>query len=175
MGNRRRLAAFVVAMAGVFAVGPVPAAEYKIGYVDVRRVVQESEQAQQAKGELEKQVAERKQQLARKRQKVQDLQKELDNQGSLMSEEQEKAKKRRLQQAMRELRRLQQQAQEDLDTRKNQVLQDIYDRVFQIANRIGEQEDFDLILTAPSALYVADRVDLTERVLAEVNDGGSGG
>lgn len=175
MGNRRKLAVFVLAVAGMLAVGPAVAAEYKIGYVDVRQVVQESEQAQQAKGELEEQVAQRKQQLARKRQKVQGLQQELEKQGSLMSEEQEKVKKRRLQEAMRELRRLQQQAQEDLDTRKNQVLQDIYDRVFQIANRIGEQEDFDLILTAPSALYVADRVDLTERVLTEVNNGGSGG
>ncbi|MEF8792172.1 OmpH family outer membrane protein [Thiohalorhabdus sp.] len=175
MGHRWKSVMLAVLVAVLVPAAPAVAAEYKIGYVDVRKVVQESEQAQQAKGELETKVAERKEQLARKRQKVQDLQKELENQGSLMSEEQEKAKKRRLQEAMRELRRLQQQAQEDLDTRKNQVLKDIYDQVFQIANRIGKQEEFDLILTAPSALYVADRVDLTQRVLAEVNDGGSGG
>jgi len=174
MAQWRKPAIVVAFVTAWVAAAPAVAAEYKIGYVDVRKVVQESEQAQQAKGELEDQVAQRKKQLARKRQKVQDLKKELDNQGNLMSEEQEKAKKRRLQEAMRELRRLQKEAQEDLDTRKNQVLQDIYDQVFQIANRIGKEEGFDLILTAPSALYVADRVDLTQRVLAEVNDGGGG-
>jgi outer membrane protein len=165
----------VVAAAAALTAGPAAAADYKIGYVDVRKVVQESEQAQQAKGQLEEQVAARKDELKSKRSKIQSLQEELKKQGSLMSEAQKKEKQRKLQEAMREFRRLQQQAQEDLDTQKNQVLQDIYDRVFQIVNRIGEQEDFDLILTAPSAMYVADRVDLTQRVLGKLNDSKSGG
>jgi len=170
-----KLAGLLVAAATVLAAGPATAADYKIGYVDVRKVVQESEQAQAAKGELEDQVADRKAELKSKRQDIQALQKELDQQGNLMSEEQKKAKQRKLQEAMREFRRLQQKAQEDLDTQKNQVLQDLYDQVFQIVNRIGEKEDFDLILTAPSAMYVADRVDLTQRVLGELNDGKGGG
>ena len=101
------------------------------------------------------------------------LQKELQQQGSLMSEEQRKEKERRLQQAMRDFRRAQQAAQEDIDARKNQVLQDIYDQVSQIIKRIGEQEDFDLILTGPSAMYVAERVDLTPRVVDQLNSSGS--
>jgi outer membrane protein len=169
------MAGLVLAAALGLATGSASAADYKIGYVDVRKVVQQSEQAQQAKGELEDQVAERKTELESKREKIQTLQKELEKQGSLMSEDQKKAKQRKLQDAMREFRRLQQQAQEDLDTQKNQVLQDIYDQVFQIVNRIGEQEGFDLILTAPAAMYVAERVDLTQRVLGELNDGESGG
>jgi len=169
-----RAAALVVA-AWALAAGPAAAAEYKIGYVNVGKVVQNSEQAQQAKGELEQEVADREAQLKSKRQAIQSLQKELKQQGSLMSEAQKKEKQRKLQEAMREFRRLQQQAQEDLDTQKNQVLQDIYDKVFQIVNRIGEQEGFDVILTDPAAMYVADRVDLTQRVLYKLNNGKSGG
>ena len=39
-------------------------------------------------------------------------------------------------------------------------------------NRIGEEEGFDLILTAPSAMYVAERVDLTDRVLSALKGRG---
>ena len=175
MRHWRWMAALGLAAALMLAAGSAAAADYKIGYVDVRKVVQESEQAQKAKGKLEKQVADRKSELRAKRDKVQSLQKELEKQGSLMSEDQKKGKQRKLQEAMREFRRLQQQAQEDLDTQKNQVLQDIYDQVFQIVSRIGKQEDFDLILTAPAAMYVAERVDLTQRVLDKLNNGEDGG
>jgi outer membrane protein len=152
---------------------PAAAAEYKIGYVDVRRAVEGSEQAQQAKTELQGQVEERQADLESQRQTIEDLQQELKQQGSLMSEDQRKEKERQLQEAMRKFRRAQQAAQEDLDARKNQVLQDLYDQVSQIISRIGEKEGFDLILTGPSAMYVADRVDLTERVVDRLNDSGS--
>jgi outer membrane protein len=151
------------------AAGSAAAADYKIGYVDVRKAVEGSEQAQQAKGELQSQVEERQSKLESQRRTIQDLQKELKQQGSLMSEDQRKEKERQLQQAMRKFRRAQQAAQEDIDARKNQVLQDIYDQVSQIINRIGEEEDFDLILTGPSAMYVDDRVNLTPRVVERLN------
>jgi outer membrane protein len=153
----------------VASTGSAAAADYKIGYVDVRQAVEGSEQAQAAKGELQSQVEERQGKLRRQRQTIQDLQQELEQQGSLMSEDQRKEKERKLQQAMRKFRRAQQAAQEDIDARKNQVLQDIYDQVSRIINRIGEEEGFDLILTGPSAMYVADRVDLTQRVVKKLN------
>ena len=163
---------FLLLTAAVLA-GPAAAAEYKIGYVDVRQAVERSEEAQAAKGQLESQVQKRQTELKSRRATIEKLQKELQQQGSLMSEEQRKEKERRLQQAMRDFRRAQQAAQEDIDARKNQVLQDIYDQVSQIIKRIGEQEDFDLILTGPSAMYVAERVDLTPRVVDQLNSSGS--
>lgn len=167
-------AAVLVAVAGL-AAAPAIAADYKIGYVNVQKVVKQSEKAQKAKAQLEQEVQKHESELKAKRETIQSLQKELEKQGSLMSEQQKKEKQRKLQEAMREFRRLQQQAQEDLDTQKNQALQDLYDKVFQIVNRIGEKEDFDLIFTDPAAMYVADRIDLTQRVLDELNDGRSGG
>ncbi|HKL77142.1 MAG TPA: OmpH family outer membrane protein [Gammaproteobacteria bacterium] len=163
---------FLLLTAAVLA-APAAATEYKIGYVDVRQAVERSEEAQAAKGQLESQVQERQTELKSRRATIEKLQKELQQQGSLMSEEQRKEKERRLQQAMRDFRRAQQAAQEDIDARKNQVLQDIYDQVSQIIKRIGEQEDFDLILTGPSAMYVAERVDLTPRVVDQLNSSGS--
>lgn len=156
-------------LAAVLVAGPAAADEYKLGYVDVRKVVQGSEQAKAAKGDLQEEVKARQSKLKSRRSRIQELRQELDKQSSLMSEDQRKKKQRELQQEMRAFRRAQQQAQEDIDAQKSQVLQDIYDRVFEIVKRIGEKEDFDLILTAPSAMYVAERVDLTQRVLKRLN------
>ncbi len=158
----------LLALAAMLVAGPA-AAEYKIGYVDVRKVVEKSEQAEQAKGRLQEQVEQRQSELESQRSRIGQLRDELNKQGSLMSQEQRKEKERQLQEELRAFRRAQQQAQEDIDAKKSQVLQDIYDRVFKIVKRIGEKESYDLILTAPSAMYVAEKVDLTQRVLEKLN------
>ncbi|MFA9461756.1 OmpH family outer membrane protein [Thiohalorhabdus sp. Cl-TMA] len=162
-------AVFLLIAAVGLGPGAAAAAEYKIGYVDVRQVVENSSKAQAARQDLETRVQDRQAELKEKQQKIQELRKQLKQQSSLMSEEQRKQKQRELQQAMRELRRAQQAAQEDIDAQKNQVLQDLYDRVSQIINRIGENQGYDLILTGPAAMYVANRVDLTQRVLEQLN------
>jgi len=158
----------LVAMTGL-GVGNAVAADYKIGYVDVRKVVEHSTRAKAAKEDLKKKVQQRRSKLQEQQQSIQDLQDEIKKQSSLMSEDQRKAKQRKLQQAMREYRRAQQAAKEDIDAQKSQVLQDLYDRVSQIINRIGAKQGYDLILTGPAAMYVADKVDLTDRVLKELN------
>ncbi len=169
--GKRAVARLGVLVAAALLMGPAAAAtDYKIGYVNVQRVVQQSEEAQKAKGQLKKEVKERKAELEGKRKKVNELQKKLEKQGSLMSEEQKKKTQRQLEEATREFRRLQRKAQQDLDTQKNQVLQDIYDDVSQIVSRIGEEEDYDLILTGSSAIYVSEPINLTEQVLTELNN-----
>lgn len=168
--RNRAIAGLGVLLAAALWVTPAAAADYKIGYVNIQRVVQESEEAQEARGQLEKEAKERQAELKEKRERVNELQKKLDEQGSLMSEEQKKETQRKLEETMREFRRLQQKAQQDLDTQKNQVLQDIYDDVSQIVSRIGEEEDYDLILTGSSAIYVSDPINLTEQVVTELNN-----
>ena len=165
-GLRRAGLAFFLML---WAMGPALAREYKIGYVDVRKVVQESDRAAEARQGLQEEVQTRQQELRDKQQRIERLRGELQEQGSLMSEEQRRKKKRKLQEAMRELRRSQKAAQEDLDAEKNQVLQDLYEQVSEIIDRLGETEEFDLILTGPAAMYVNDRVDLTDQVLEELN------
>ncbi|MFP4559824.1 MAG: OmpH family outer membrane protein [Thiohalorhabdus sp.] len=143
--------------------------ENKIGYVDVREVVESSGQAQAARQDLEAQVEERESALEEEREQVETLRKEVEKQSSLMSEEQQEEKQRELQRAMEDFRQAQQQAQADIETQQSKVLEDLYDRVSRIVNRIGEEEGYDLIATGPSAMYVADRIDLTGRVLRELN------
>ncbi|KPV41716.1 hypothetical protein AN478_01175 [Thiohalorhabdus denitrificans] len=170
----RRLLGTVCALfvVGMLWGGPAFAQENKIGYVDVRQVVENSTRAQAARQELEARVKERQSALEEERERVEALRKEVEKQSSLMSEGQQEKKQRELQRAMQEFRRAQQQAQADIETQRSEVLEDLYDRVSRIVNRIGEQEGYALIATGPSAMYVADRVDLTDRVLRELNDEG---
>jgi len=168
--RNRAIARLGILLATAVWTAPAAAADYKIGYVNIQRVVQGSEEAQQARGTLEQEVKERQAELEEKRKRVNELQSKLEDQGSLMSEEQKKETQSQLEEAMREFRQLQRKAQQDLDTQKNQVLQDIYDDVSQIVSRIGEEEDYDLILTGSSAIYVSEPINLTDQVLTELNN-----
>lgn len=168
--RNRAIARLGILLAAVLWLGPATAADYKIGYVNIQRVVEGSEEAQQAKGNLEQEAKQRQAELEEKRKRVNELQSKLEDEGSLMSEEQKKETQSKLEEAMREFRRLQRKAQQDLDTQKNQVLQDIYDDVSQIVSRIGEEEDYDLILTGSSAIYVSEPINLTDQVLTELNN-----
>ncbi len=161
-----RLGALLMAGLGL---GSAVAADYKIGYVNIQQVVQESQEAQEAKGQLEEEVRKRKAELKQKRQEVSELKKKLEKQGSLMSGEQKQEAKRQLQQALREFRRFQQKAQKDLDTRKDRVLRELYAEISQIVDRIGKTEDYDLILTGSATLFASDSINLTQQVVGELN------
>ena len=67
----------------------------------------------------------------------------------------------------RDLQRRQREFREDLNTRRNEELQGLLERAQRIVRRIAEQEKFDLIVQ--DAVYFSPRVDITEKVLRELN------
>src|SRR5688572_10884802 len=144
-------------------VGAVGAADIKIGFVDVERIRRESAPAERASKTLEKEFAPRAQELQRRESQIKSLQGQLEKDAMTMSESDRRGKESELQRLSLDFQRLQREYREDLNLRRNQELQALFERANRVIKGIAEAEKFDLILQ--EAVYRSPRIDITERVL----------
>ena len=157
------LAAVALAFALLCDSAVVQAAELKIGFIDAERINRESAPAEVASKRLEKEFAPRAQELTRRESQIKSLQGQLEKDSMTMSESDRRAKESELQRLSLDFQRLQREYREDLNLRRNQELQSLFERANRVIKGIAESEKFDLILQ--EAVYRSPRIDITERVL----------
>jgi outer membrane protein len=157
------LAAVVLAFALLCDSGAAQAAELKIGFIDAERINRESAPAEVASKRLEKEFAPRAQELQRRESQIKTLQGQLEKDAMTMSESDRRGKEQELARLSLDFQRLQREYREDLNLRRNQELQALFERANRVIKQIAEAEKFDLILQ--EAVYRSPRLDITERVL----------
>ena len=157
------LAAAVAALALLCATTAAGAAELKIGFIDAERINRESAPAELASKRLEKEFAPRAQDLQRRESQIKTLQAQLEKESMTMSESDRRAKEQELARLSLDFQRLQREYREDLNLRRNQELQSLFERANRVIKQIAESEKYDLILQ--EAVYRSPRLDITERVL----------
>jgi outer membrane protein len=139
------------------------AAELKIGFIDAERINRESAPAEVASKRLEKEFAPRAQELQRRESQIKTLQAQLEKEAVTMSEGDRRAKEQELGRISLDFQRLQREYREDLNLRRNQELQTLFERANRVIKQIAESEKYDLILQ--EAVYRSPRLDITDRVL----------
>src|SRR5687768_5465452 len=157
------LAAAAAALALLCASTGAGAAELKIGFIDAERINRESAPAELASKRLEKEFAPRAQDLQRRESQIKTLQAQLEKEAMTMSESDRRSKDQELARLSLDFQRLQREYREDLNLRRNQELQSLFERANRVIKQIAESEKYDLILQ--EAVYRSPRLDITERVL----------
>jgi outer membrane protein len=152
-----------VALAWAVCSGVAAAAELKIGFIDAERINRESAPAEVASKRLEKEFAPRAQELQRREAQIKSLQGQLEKDAMTMSESDRRTREQELSRQTLDFQRLQRSYTEDLNLRRNQELQTLFERANRVIKGIAEAEKFDLILQ--EAVYRSPRLDITERVL----------
>ena len=143
-------------------------AELKIGFVNSQRVLNDAPQATKAKKKIEKEFAQRDQELQKVAKQLQTMQANMEKNSVTMSDTERLAKERQFNELNRDFQRKQREFREDLNLRQNEEMAAIFDRVNKVIKNIAETEKFDLILQ--DAVYASPRIDLTDRVIKALND-----
>ncbi len=164
--NARLAAATLALMLSAAAVG---AAELKIGFIDAERINRESAPAEAATKRLEKEFAPRAQELQRREAQIKTLQGQLEKDAVTMGESDRRTKEQELSRLNLDFQRMQRSYSEDLNLRRNQELQTLFERANRVIKSIAEAEKFDLILQ--EAVYRSPRLDITDRVLKALAEG----
>jgi outer membrane protein len=151
------------ALALLLAAAAAGAADVKIGFVDVERIRRESEPAERASRQLEKEFAPRAQELRRREGQIKSLQASLEKEAMTMAESERRAKEQELQRMTVDFQRMQREYREDLNLRRNQELATLFERADRVIKQIAEAEQFDLIVQ--EAVFRSKRIDITDRVL----------
>lgn len=148
-------------------------AEFKIGFVNGQRVVNESPQAKRAKLKLEKEFEKRDQELQQLSKRLQGLQETLEKNGVTMAESERRNKEREFNDLNRDFQRKQREFREDLNLRQNEEMAAIFERANKVIKQIAEAEKYDLIVQ--EAVYFSPRIDLTEKVVKALSNDTSTG
>ena len=136
---------------------------YKVGYVDIDKVLEQAPQADSARTRLEKEFAPRDNELVALQQEIRDLTERVERDGAVVSEDERLRLERELRSMRRDLKRRQDEFREDLNLRRNQELAKLQEVVLETIQSLARQESFDLIVR--DALFHSGRVDITLRVV----------
>jgi len=140
------------------------AAELKVGYVQVDKILQEAPQTAESGKKLEKEFSPRSQELERLQKQIRDLETSLDKDSLTMSETDRRNKERDASNLKIEFQRKQRELREDVNLRKNEELAALQDRINKAVSAVSEAEGYDLVIYGGVA-YASKKIDITDKVL----------
>jgi len=135
-----------LALAAALA-APVAAAAQapKLGYVDLQRAINETDEGKAARASLKKDFEEKQKQLDARRDDFEKAQQEFEKQAVVMSDQAKRDKAGELERKARELAALFQQLQADLSKREGEAMRGIVDGMAGIVREIAEADGFTMV------------------------------
>lgn len=150
------------------------AQDQRIAYVDVSYLIDSSPQARAASRQLEQAFGPRQQEVRSKREEYMELAQRLEQEGLVMSDDEREGIEVRLQQLEREITRTEQAFREELNLERSTAFEGVQRAVMEAVSEVAEAEGYDLVI-GQGVLYANDAVDLTSRVLENMEEKFEGG
>jgi outer membrane protein len=152
-------------IAGLFGLAlNVSAADLKIGYVQVDKILQDAPQTAESGKKLEREFTARTQELERLQKQIKDIETALDKDSLTMSEADRKNKERDSSNLKIDFQRKQRELREDVNLRKNEELGTLQDKINKAVTAVSEAEGYDLVVYGGVA-YANKKIDITDKVL----------
>ncbi|MFM1955677.1 MAG: hypothetical protein RIR20_497 [Pseudomonadota bacterium] len=142
----------------------VSAADLKIGYVQVDKILQDAPQTAESGKKLEREFTARTQELERLQKQIKDIETALDKDSLTMSEADRKNKERDSSNLKIDFQRKQRELREDVNLRKNEELGALQDKINKAVTAVSEAEGYDLVVYGGVA-YANKKIDITDKVL----------
>lgn len=140
------------------------AADFKVGYVQVDKLLQEAPQTAETGKKLEKEFSPRSLELDKLQKQIRDIESQLDHDRATLSESDRRQKERQLNNMRLEFQSKQRELREDINLRKNEELAVLQERINKAVQSIAESEGYDLVAYSGVA-YASKRIDITDKVL----------
>ncbi len=159
-------------MVGVTLFSQSAFAEFKVGYVDLQRALQEVGEGRSAKERLKVDLEKRKKELEGEQNKLRDEKGVLDKQGSMMSEEVRTQKLTDLQKRLYELTQKAEKMQLEMTQAEQKELKKIFEKMDPIIASIAQREGLTMVFekTDSGLVYAPASLDLTNELVRTYND-----
>lgn len=141
----------------------------KIGYIDIQRVVGESQAGKRARDRFQAQVKKAEADLMKERQDIDRLRSDLEKKGPLLRDDERRNLEVDLQKRSVNLQRSMSDLQQELQGKNNEMMSEILKELEKIVNEVGKSEKFTLILERSQILYSDQGIDITSKVIETYN------
>lgn len=147
----------------------VQAQEFRIGFVSTDRIFKEASTAKAAQVKLEQEFSRREKELVDQGTTLKSLADKFERDAPTLAEGQRATRQKQLVDQDRDFQRKRREFQEDLNSRKNEELQQVLERANKVVKQVAEAEKYDLVLQ--EAVYVNPKHDITDKVIKMLNSG----
>ena len=163
----RHLLPVVFAAAAVFAHAQAQAEDFRVGFVNTDRIFREANTAKAAQAKLEQEFSKREKELNDMGTALKSGSEKFEREAPTLSESQRAQRQKAMIDMDRDFQRKRREFQEDLNSRKNEELQQVLDRANRVVKQVAEQEHYDVILQ--EAVYINPKHDITDKVIKALN------
>lgn len=158
----------LVLLLGLFALAaPLHAQEFRLGFVSLDRIIKEAVPAKNAQAKLEQEFSKREKELQEQGATLKAIADKLERDAPTLSDGQRASRQKLLVEQDRDFQRKRREFQEDLNARRNEELQQVFERANKVVKQVADAEKYDLILQ--EAVYVNPRHDITDKVIKALN------
>lgn len=159
---------FVILVSG--SLSTVHAAELKIGFCDMDRAANESEEGKKAVLGLKNFMSSRQTSLQEKGKAIDKMKSDLDKQGAIMSPDAKKSKMEELERSEREFQRMVSDANLEFEKKRRELTESVYKEIVEIVDKYGLEQKYSVILPIQSLLYADKPLDITEIIIQKYNE-----
>lgn len=143
------------------------AQDFRIGFVNTDRIFREAAIAKAAQSKLEAEFSKREKEIDAIGNQLKTASERFERDAPTLSETQRGTRQRQLVEQDREFQRKRREFQEDLNSRKNEELNQMSDRINKVVKQLAEQEKYDIIVD--QAVYISPKHDITDKVIKALN------
>jgi len=155
-----RVAIFTLLM---LLAGPALAQDVRIGYVDMKRLLDNAPQVIAGRAELDIEFRPLNDALLEDEAQLLQLEQELASATGL-TREQVAAREREIRNLRRSIERRREDLADELNFRRNQQIKELGEEIEVAVETVARREGYDLVLSSPVA-YASDAIDITDKVL----------
>lgn len=146
------------------------AQELRMGFVNTDRIFREANTAKAAQAKLEQEFAKREKELLDIGAALKVGADKFEREAPTLSDSQRSTRQKQLVEQDRDFQRKRREFQEDLNSRKNEELQQVLERANKVIKQVAEAEKYDVVLQ--EAVYINPKHDITDKVIRALNSGG---
>jgi len=137
----------------------------KIGVVNIQKILLTSAAGKIAKAEISKKAREMEATLNEKKTEIQKLQETLERESLVMSKDKRDEKEREIRIKVNDIKVLKNKFEKDLKVLENRVVQQIQKEFESLAQDIGREEGYLLIVTNQTVIYAPNSIDITDELI----------
>ena len=161
----KRFGALLVALTmGLFSAN-VLADGFKIGVVDLQKIMQTSTQMKDIQAKLEKEFKPRRDKLVASETTLKSDMEKFKRDSAILTDAQKKELERKIVAAQQQFERDGQQYQQELSTAHNEAMEGLYTKVRAAIAKVAASDKYDIIVQKDAAPFSNNTLDVTDKVV----------
>jgi outer membrane protein len=164
-----RVTQFLVAAVFLLSTSAAFAEDIKVGFVDMQRALNETEDGRKAKEKLKKDFDQKQKELDEQQAQLKKEIEDLDKKRTLLPADKVREKEAELRVKLEKVQQTYMRHQQDLSGKEQKETQKIFERMTKIISEIAAAENFSMIVDRSALVFAKPHLDLTNELIRRYN------